>query len=50
VARRYGPEKEVKKDMLGSFVEQGITQREAEQETVLQMYHSQNILEDPFAK
>jgi hypothetical protein len=24
--------------MLGSFVEHGITQREAEQETVLQMY------------
>jgi hypothetical protein len=27
--------------MLGSFVEHGITQREAEQETVLQMYEFQ---------
>jgi hypothetical protein len=38
VARRFGPEKEVKQDMIGSFIRHGLTQREAEIELVLQMY------------
>jgi len=38
VARRFGPEKETRQDMLGSFIHHGLTQREAEIEAVLQMY------------
>lgn len=33
--------------MLGSFVEHGLTQREAEQETVLQMYDTQICIGSP---
>ncbi|KAI4249475.1 MAG: hypothetical protein LQ352_005621, partial [Teloschistes flavicans] len=35
VARRFGPGKEVKEDMLGSYLAHGLSQREAETETVL---------------
>ena len=38
VAERYGPDKKVRGDMLGSFVRHGLTQREAESESLLQMY------------
>lgn len=37
-AERYGPQKKVQKDMLGSFVAHGLTQTEAESEILLQMY------------
>jgi hypothetical protein len=37
VAERYGPDKKVNDDMLGSFVRHGLTQKEAESETLLQM-------------
>lgn len=37
VAERFGPEKKVHHDMLGSFVAHGLTQEEAESETLLQM-------------
>ncbi|KAL3468474.1 cytochrome P450 [Aspergillus heterothallicus] len=38
VATRYGPDKTIRRDMLGSFVTHGLTQEEAEQETVLQIF------------
>jgi hypothetical protein len=38
VGERFGPEKKVKRDMLGSFLAHGLTQREARTETLLQMY------------
>ncbi|KAL4810657.1 cytochrome P450 [Aspergillus unguis] len=38
VATRYGPNKKQRRDMLGSFVAHGLTQEEAEQETVLQIF------------
>ncbi|KAJ0416782.1 cytochrome P450 [Aspergillus carlsbadensis] len=38
VATRYGPDKKVRRDMLGSFVTHGLSQEEAEQETVLQIF------------
>lgn len=37
VATRYGPDKKDNWDMLGSFVRHGLTQEEAESETVLQI-------------
>jgi cytochrome P450 len=37
VAERYGPDKKVLSDMLGSFVNHGLTEEEAESETVLQV-------------
>ncbi|KAI9767075.1 MAG: hypothetical protein M1839_004632 [Geoglossum umbratile] len=37
VARRFGPGKETKEDMLGSFIRHGLTQPEAEVESVLQI-------------
>jgi len=37
VDERFGPDKKVKKDMLGSFVAHGLTQTEAESESLLQM-------------
>lgn len=37
VAKRFGPDKIVQKDMLGSFVAHGLTQEEAESESVLQV-------------
>lgn len=37
VAERFGPNKKVKRDMLGSFIAHGLTQREAQSETLLQM-------------
>ncbi|KAF7558832.1 hypothetical protein G7046_g5333 [Stylonectria norvegica] len=36
-AKRFGPDKKVQKDMLGSFVAHGLTQREAESEILLQI-------------
>jgi len=38
VAERYGSDRKVNGDMLGSFVRHGLTQEEAETETLLQMY------------
>lgn len=37
VAERYGPEKVVRRDMLESFVRHGLTQEEAESNSVLQV-------------
>ena len=37
VAERFGPDKKVKRDMLGSFIRHGLTQRQAEAETLMQM-------------
>ncbi|KAM5353563.1 hypothetical protein ACJ41O_000213 [Fusarium nematophilum] len=36
-AERFGPDKKVRKDMLGSFVAHGLTQNEAESEILLQI-------------
>jgi hypothetical protein len=36
-AERFGPDKKVQKDMLGSFVARGLTQEEAEAEIMLQV-------------
>ncbi|OJJ60268.1 hypothetical protein ASPSYDRAFT_57695 [Aspergillus sydowii CBS 593.65] len=38
VADRYGPDRKTRPDMLGSFVNHGLSQEEAEQETVLQIF------------
>jgi hypothetical protein len=37
VGRRFGPNKEERKDMLGSFLHHGLTQEEAESETLVQL-------------
>lgn len=37
VAERFGDDRKVKQDMLGSFLKHGLTQEEAESETVLQL-------------
>jgi hypothetical protein len=37
IAERYGPEKVVRRDMLGPFVRHGLTQEEAESNSVLQV-------------
>ncbi|KPM35000.1 hypothetical protein AK830_g11567 [Neonectria ditissima] len=36
-AERFGPDKKIQKDMLGSFVAHGLTQKEAESEILLQI-------------
>jgi len=36
-AERFGPDKKVRRDMLGSFIAHGLTQREAESEILLQI-------------
>lgn len=43
MAERFGPNKKTTKDMLGSFVNHGLTQAEAEQESVLQMYVKSHV-------
>ena len=40
VAERFGDNRKVKQDMLGSFLRHGLSQEEAESETVFQMYVS----------
>lgn len=37
VGERFGPEKKVQRDMLGSFIRHGLTQQEAESESLVQM-------------
>ncbi|KEZ44049.1 hypothetical protein SAPIO_CDS3787 [Scedosporium apiospermum] len=37
VGERFGPDKKVQKDMLGSFIAHGLTQTEAESETLVQI-------------
>lgn len=37
-SERFGPNKKVKRDMLGSFVAHGLTQDEAESEILLQLF------------
>ena len=37
VGERFGSDKKVQRDMLGSFVAHGLTQDEAENESVVQM-------------
>ena len=36
-AQRFGPDKKVKKDMVGSFVRHGLTEREIRGEILMQM-------------
>lgn len=38
VGERFGPDKKIRQDMLGSFVKHGLTQEELESETMIQMY------------
>jgi hypothetical protein len=38
VSERFGPNKIIRKDMLGSFIAHGMTQDEANSETLVQMY------------
>jgi len=38
VAQRFGPDMKERRDMLGSFVRHGLTQKEAEVESLVQMY------------
>lgn len=40
VSERFGPDRKVQRDMLGSFIKHGLTQQEAESETLMQMYVS----------
>lgn len=37
VGKRFGPDKKVQRDMLGSFIAHGLTQKEAESETLVQI-------------
>jgi hypothetical protein len=37
-AERFGPNKKVRRDMLGSFIRHGLTKEEAQSEALLQMY------------
>ncbi|KAL3426423.1 cytochrome P450 [Phlyctema vagabunda] len=37
VAKRFGPDKKVQQDMLGSFIAHGLNREEAESETILQI-------------
>lgn len=39
-AQRFGPDRKVKKDMVGSFVRHGLSEREIQGEIILQMYSS----------
>lgn len=38
VEERFGPDSKNQRDMLGSFIRHGLTQREAQSESLLQMY------------
>ncbi|KAE9370024.1 pisatin demethylase [Stipitochalara longipes BDJ] len=38
VAERFGPSRKIRRDMIGSFIRHGLTQREAEAEAVLQFF------------
>jgi hypothetical protein len=40
VAERFGANKVIRKDMLGSFLAHGLTQEQLESETVTQMYQA----------
>jgi len=44
VAERFGPNKKENHDMLGSFIRHGLTQEEAESESVLQMSVKNGLL------
>jgi hypothetical protein len=37
VAERFGPDPKINRDMLGSFVRHGLTQRQIEAEAMVQM-------------
>jgi hypothetical protein len=39
-AQRFGPDKNVKNDMVGSFIRHGLTERELQGEIIFQMYSS----------
>ncbi|KAM0421938.1 hypothetical protein ACHAPD_000379 [Fusarium lateritium] len=50
-AERFGPDKKVRKDMLGSFVAHGLTQKEAESEILLQITrYSEPIIPDSMGR
>lgn len=38
VAERFGPQKDTRRDMLGSFIRHGLTQWEGESEILVQMF------------
>lgn len=38
VAERFGPDKKLQRDMLGSFIAHGLSQEEAESEILVQVY------------
>ena len=40
VAERFGANKVIRKDMLGSFLTHGLTQEQLESETLTQMYQA----------
>ena len=40
VAERFGANKVIRKDMLGSFLAHGLTQEQLESETLTQMYQA----------
>lgn len=42
-AERFGPNKKIRKDMLGSFVAHGLTQEEASSEILMQMYEPPSL-------
>lgn len=44
VGKRFGPNKIGKKDMLGSFLNHGLTQEEAESESLVQMDLCNHVL------
>ena len=48
VRKRYGADKIAREDMLQSFVRHGLTQQEAESESLLQMYVHYVFLESHF--
>lgn len=46
VAKRFGPDKVTRRDMLGSFVAHGLSQVELERESILQMYVQNPTISD----
>ena len=49
VAERFGVNKIVRKDMLGSFLAHGLTQEQLESETLTQMYQARLFFLNAFS-
>ena len=49
VAERFGVNKVVRKDMLGSFLAHGLTQEQLESETITQMYQARFFFLNAFS-